>query len=41
MKKLIVFDKDDTITLPKQPMDRQMAELFSKLLQKYKVAIIT
>jgi hypothetical protein len=41
MKKIIVFDKDDTITKAKCEMDKNMASIFSKLLNNYKVAIIT
>ena len=39
--KLIVFDKDDTLTLAKQPIDEEMASLLSELLKHYRVAIIT
>lgn len=39
--KLIVFDKDNTLTLPKQPLDEKMAHLLDQLLAKTKVAIIT
>jgi len=41
MKKIIVFDKDDTITKAKCNIEENMANIFSKLLDKYKVAIIT
>lgn len=38
---LIAFDIDGTLTESKQPIDSEMAELMSKLLTKYKVAIIS
>jgi len=40
-KKIIVFDKDDTITEAKTEIEPEMAKIFSDLLNKYKVAIIT
>ncbi len=40
-KKMIVFDKDNTITKAKKPMETSMSLLFSKLLNKYYVSIIT
>ena len=39
-KDLIVFDIDGTLTLTKAPMDRQMAELITKLLAVKRVALI-
>lgn len=39
-KKLIVFDLDGTIAPTKAPMDKEMASLVQKLLEKKKVAII-
>jgi FMN phosphatase YigB (HAD superfamily) len=39
--KLIIFDLDDTLTPAKSPADRQMIDLLKKLLEKYKVAVIT
>jgi hydroxymethylpyrimidine pyrophosphatase-like HAD family hydrolase len=41
MKKIIVFDKDDTLTKAKCEIEQNMANLLSKLASKYKVAIIT
>ena len=41
MYKIIVFDKDDTITKAKTNIDTEMSNLFSRLLEKNKVAIIT
>ena len=41
MKKIIVFDMDDTLSPAKSPADKEMLELLEKLLEKYKVAIIT
>lgn len=39
-KKLIVFDLDGTIARTKSPMDQEMAELMTKLVSNYKVAVI-
>lgn len=39
-KKLIVFDLDGTLTESKSDMDQEMADLFGKLLEKDKVAVI-
>lgn len=41
MKQLIAFDQDDTINITKLPMDREMAILFSKLLENFQVCIIS
>jgi hydroxymethylpyrimidine pyrophosphatase-like HAD family hydrolase len=41
MKKIIVFDKDNTITKAKCDISTDMANLLARLLNKYKVAIIT
>jgi len=41
MKKIIVFDKDDTITKAKCDIDENMANLLAQLSQKYKIAVIT
>lgn len=38
---LIVFDLDGTLTRSKQPIQAEMAELLTKLLEKYRVAIIS
>lgn len=38
---LIVFDIDGTLTASKLPIDSEMAILLSKLIEKYKVAIIS
>ncbi len=40
-KKIIVFDLDGTVTESKSPMDAEMAELFSKLLDRLSLAIIS
>jgi HAD superfamily hydrolase (TIGR01484 family) len=40
-KKLIVFDLDGTITPSKAPMDAEMAELFRRVLDRMKIAVIT
>ncbi|MFA6017952.1 MAG: HAD-IIB family hydrolase [Patescibacteria group bacterium] len=40
-KKLIVFDLDGTVTESKSPMDQEMAEIFSRLLLRMKIAIIS
>lgn len=39
-KKLVVFDLDGTIAETKSAMDKEMGELMSQLLRKYKVAVI-
>ena len=41
MKKMIAFDQDDTINITKLPVDAEMAELLVRLLDKYKVCIIS
>lgn len=41
MKKIIVFDLDDTLTKSKTRVDEEMKDLLIQLLNKYKVAIIT
>ena len=40
-KKLIAFDLDGTITESRTPMNTEMKDLFSKLLSKYKVGVIS
>ena len=40
-KKLIIFDKDGTLTPSKSPIDPRMAQLLIKLLERKKVAIIS
>ena len=40
-KKIIVFDLDGTLTVSKSVVDDEMAQLIVKLLEKYKVAIIS
>ena len=40
-KKLIAFDLDDTLAITKSPMSDQMSEIFTKLLEKYEVCIIS
>lgn len=39
--KLIVFDLDRTLSESKMPMEKEMIELFLKLIQKKKVAVIS
>ncbi|MDR0299102.1 MAG: HAD-IIB family hydrolase [Streptococcaceae bacterium] len=41
MKKLIAFDQDDTINITKMPIDGEMAELLSQLMEKFQVCIIS
>ncbi len=41
MKKLIAFDLDDTLTLTKSPMADSMVGLFTELLKKKQVCIIS
>lgn len=41
MKKLIAFDQDDTINITKLPIDMQMADLLSNLLDSFVVCIIS
>jgi phosphomannomutase len=41
LKKLIAFDVDGTLSPSRSPIDREMADLFKKLLQTKQVAIIT
>jgi len=41
MKKLIAFDQDDTINITKLPLDNEMSELLSQLMDKFKVCIIS
>lgn len=40
-KKLIMFDLDGTLTRSKSPVDPVIADLITKLLTKYKVAVIS
>ena len=40
MKKLIVFDLDGTLTKSKTNLDKEMSEVMTTLLNKYKVAVI-
>lgn len=40
-KKLIAFDVDGTLSPSRSPMDTEMAEIFKKLLETKRVAIIT
>ena len=40
-KKLIAFDLDGTLTESRTPMDAEMKILFSKLVSKYKVGVIS
>jgi len=40
-KKIIIFDLDGTLSLSKSPMDDEMLELVSKLLEKKKAAVIS
>lgn len=41
MKKVIVFDVDDTLVKSKNPLTSEMCSLLSKLLESYEVAIIS
>lgn len=41
IKKLIIFDLDGTLTVSKSAMDRDMAKLIMKLLEKKMVAVIS
>ena len=41
MHKLIVFDLDNTLTKSKLPVDEEMSELFNKLIEIKKVAVIS
>jgi phosphomannomutase len=42
MKKIIVFDLDNTLTLPKQPMnDPEVIDLLKRLIEKKSIAIIS
>ncbi len=40
-KKVIIFDLDGTLTESKAPLDQEMAELLSRLIEKYIVAVIS
>jgi HAD superfamily hydrolase (TIGR01484 family) len=40
-KELIIFDLDGTLTPSKSPMDKEMADLLIKLLERKKVAVIS
>ncbi|MBU2496881.1 MAG: HAD-IIB family hydrolase [Nanoarchaeota archaeon] len=39
--KLIIFDLDGTLTPTKSPIELEMSELFTKLLEKRKVAVVS
>lgn len=41
MKKVIVFDVDDTLVKSKNPLTEEMRDLLAQLLKKYQVAIIS
>lgn len=41
MKKLIVFDVDDTLVKSKNPLTEETRDLLAKLLDKYQVAVIS
>ncbi|HSX44250.1 MAG TPA: HAD-IIB family hydrolase [Candidatus Saccharimonadales bacterium] len=41
MKKVIVFDLDETLTETRSPITDEMANLLSKLLSKYQVCVIS
>jgi hydroxymethylpyrimidine pyrophosphatase-like HAD family hydrolase len=41
MKKIICFDLDGTLAPSKERLDDEMAELISKLLEKYYMSVIT
>lgn len=38
---LIIFDLDGTVSASKMPMEKEMSELFTKLISKKKVAVIS
>jgi HAD superfamily hydrolase (TIGR01484 family) len=41
MKKLIAFDQDDTLNITKQPVPPEMAELLTKLTEKFEICVIS
>jgi HAD superfamily hydrolase (TIGR01484 family) len=41
MKKVIAFDQDDTLNITKLPIDATMADLLTRLLDKYEVCVIS
>lgn len=41
MKKVIAFDLDDTLSITKSPIAREMSELLTKLLDDYQVCVIS
>ncbi len=41
MKKLIAFDQDDTLNVTKMPIEPEMADLLTKLLDKFEVCVIS
>jgi HAD superfamily hydrolase (TIGR01484 family) len=41
MKKVIAFDLDDTLAVTKSPISDRMAELLTKLVEKYDVCVIS
>lgn len=41
MKKIIAFDLDDTLAVTKSPISDRMAEILTRLLEKYQVCIIS
>ncbi len=40
-KQVIVFDLDSTLAISKQPLSDEMAELLTRLLEKYRVGVIS
>jgi HAD superfamily hydrolase (TIGR01484 family) len=40
-KKLIAFDQDDTLNVTKQPVPPEMAELLTKLTEKFEICVIS
>ncbi|MDR3125853.1 MAG: HAD-IIB family hydrolase, partial [Candidatus Nomurabacteria bacterium] len=41
MKKVLVFDLDDTLTLAKSPIEQPMLGIFEQLLAKYELCVIS
>ncbi|MCL2869447.1 HAD-IIB family hydrolase [Candidatus Saccharibacteria bacterium] len=41
VKKIIAFDQDDTLNVTKLPIEPEMAELLTELLDKYEVCVIS
>jgi len=41
MKRVLAFDQDDTLNITKLPVDETMADLLTKLLDKYEICVIS